>query len=127
MFTIRKTFTFSASHRLDHLPEAHQCARLHGHNYAVTIELRSSRLNDDGFVLDYGKLSESFGAYLKDHVDHRHLNELWGGSRQTTAENLASTFYVLANDVVRGLSDNGPFISAVEVKETDGTCARFEP
>ena len=39
MYTIAKQFTFSASHQLDHLPEDHQCARLHGHNYVVEIVL----------------------------------------------------------------------------------------
>ncbi len=35
MFTITKEFHFSASHQLSHLPEDHQCARLHGHNYVA--------------------------------------------------------------------------------------------
>ena len=39
MFRIRKEFHFSASHQLTHLPDDHQCARLHGHNYIVVIEL----------------------------------------------------------------------------------------
>lgn len=39
MFRIRKEFHFSASHQLTHLPPDHQCARLHGHNYIVVVEL----------------------------------------------------------------------------------------
>lgn len=35
MFRITKEYHFSASHRLAHLPDDHQCARLHGHNYVV--------------------------------------------------------------------------------------------
>lgn len=45
MFRITKEFHFSASHQLTGLPEDHQCARLHGHNYIVEVELgfRSQR------------------------------------------------------------------------------------
>ena len=45
MFRIRKEFHFSASHRLEHLPPDHQCARLHGHNYVVVVELAAETLN----------------------------------------------------------------------------------
>jgi len=57
MYLISKEFHFSASHQLDYLPESHQCARLHGHNYIVVVELASESLNDDGFVRDYTELS----------------------------------------------------------------------
>ena len=39
MYRISKEFHFSASHQLIGLPEDHQCARLHGHNYIVVVEL----------------------------------------------------------------------------------------
>ena len=56
MYTITKQFSFSASHILDHLPDGHPCARLHGHNYVAELVLRSSELNGDGFVRDYNEL-----------------------------------------------------------------------
>lgn len=40
MYVISKEFHFSASHRLASLPPGHQCARMHGHNYQVVLELR---------------------------------------------------------------------------------------
>ncbi|RWP82168.1 MAG: 6-carboxytetrahydropterin synthase QueD, partial [Mesorhizobium sp.] len=39
MFHISKEFHFSASHQLTSLPPNHQCARLHGHNYVVVVQL----------------------------------------------------------------------------------------
>ena len=45
MYRITKEFHFSASHQLSHLPDDHQCARLHGHNYIVVVELASASLN----------------------------------------------------------------------------------
>jgi len=52
MFKITKEFTFSASHQLFGLTKDHPCARLHGHNYVVEIELSSKELNSHGFVRD---------------------------------------------------------------------------
>jgi len=36
---IFREFTFDAAHRLDHLPEGHKCARVHGHTYRLTVFL----------------------------------------------------------------------------------------
>lgn len=43
MLTITKGFHFSASHVLDRLPSWHPCARMHGHNYVVVLELPAPR------------------------------------------------------------------------------------
>jgi len=92
MIRIAKEFAFSASHQLTHLAEAqpdHPCARLHGHNYAVVVELEGEELNKDGFVRDYREL-DIVKRFIDDALDHRHLNDVRGGSsEQTTAESLA--------------------------------------
>lgn len=75
MFSISKTFHFSASHQLDGLPEDHQCSRLHGHNYLVKVELQSATLDEVGFIVDYGELAP-FKQFLDDNFDHRHLNDV---------------------------------------------------
>jgi 6-pyruvoyltetrahydropterin/6-carboxytetrahydropterin synthase len=88
-YTITKDFAFSASHQLAGLPADHQCARLHGHNYVVRVELSSDVLDETGFVLDYGKLG--FVKDLADQLlDHRHLNDQF--KFNPTAENLAAWF-----------------------------------
>lgn len=90
MFRITKEFHFSASHQLTGLPEDHQCARLHGHNYIVEVELSASDLNEHGFVRDYHELAP-FKRYIDDCFDHRHLNDVLGHD-QSTAETLARHF-----------------------------------
>ena len=40
MYTIAKTFYFSASHVIGGLPPEHPCSRLHGHNYEVEVILQ---------------------------------------------------------------------------------------
>lgn len=74
-YLIEKEFHFSASHQLFGLPEDHQCARLHGHNYILKIALGSTELDQVGFVLDYGELW--FVKNAIDKLDHRHLNDLF--------------------------------------------------
>ena len=74
-WTISKEFHFSASHQLAGLPETHQCARLHGHNYILVAKLESDTLKMPGFVLDYGELT--FVKDAADAMDHRHLNDLF--------------------------------------------------
>jgi 6-pyruvoyltetrahydropterin/6-carboxytetrahydropterin synthase len=116
-FTIRKRFTFAASHQLGGLPEDHQCARLHGHNYVVWLELASDRLVAPGFVRDFGELKR-FKAYLDGALDHRHLNDVLDCN--PTAELLAWHLYEIADDLWDG-------VVAVAVEETETSWAEYRP
>lgn len=124
MFVIAKDFTFSASHQLSHLPPPHPCARLHGHNYTVQVQVTADGLDADGFVLDYGELSR-FREYVDQVLDHHHLNDVLGSSVATTAERLAlhlagvfATLYPV---------EDFPYLSlvAVRVSETPKTWAEY--
>lgn len=117
MFRISKQFSFSASHVLDRLGEDHPCARLHGHNYAVTIHLQSECLNEYGFVVDYRDL-KVVKAYIDEHLDHRHLNDVL--DVHPTAENIARYIY-------DKFTASLPQMYAVEVSETPKTSAVYEP
>ena len=99
------------------LPEDHQCARLHGHNYVVVVELASATLNADGFVRDYGEL-KALKIYIDDTFDHRHLNDVM--QEASTGENMARHFY----DWCKA---RWPETSAVKVSETPKTWAEYRP
>ena len=117
MYSITKQFSFSASHVLDHLPDGHPCARLHGHNYAVELVLQSAQLGADGFVRDYGELAP-FKTFIDDKLDHRHLNDVVPGV--TSAENIARWLYEFAHGL-------WPEVAAVRVSETPKTWAEYRP
>lgn len=117
MFRITKEFHFSASHQLHHLPQEHQCARLHGHNYIVVVELSAAGLNRDGFVRDYHDLA-ALKAHIDADFDHRHLNDIL--PCLPTAENMARYFF----DWARA---RWPEVSAVKVSETPKTWAEYRP
>jgi 6-pyruvoyltetrahydropterin/6-carboxytetrahydropterin synthase len=120
MLTISKEFAFSASHILDSLPSWHMCARMHGHNYVIIIEL-SARVEDltpEGFVRDFRDL-DAFKKWIDETFDHRHLNDVMG-SVAPTSENLA----IWIHDRWR---DRYPELTAVRVSETPKTWAVFRP
>mgnify|MGYP001216051780 CR=1 FL=1 len=128
MIAIAKTWVISASHQLKHLAPDHPCARLHGHNYEITLEVRSKRDNamsrETGFIIDYHDLDDTFGAWLMKAWDHRHLNEVLGSEsgKATTAEHLSVTLFAKAVELLRKRDDTVRVVS-VMVRETPKTYA----
>lgn len=114
MFTITKDFHFSASHQLTGLPDDHQCARLHGHNYVVRVGVEAASLQEPGFVIDFGELG-FVKRFLDDEWDHRHLNDVL--PYNPTAERMAQD---LAERVTAHIADLMPhmFKVSVGVQET---------
>lgn len=125
MYRIEKEFHFSASHQLNNLPEDHQCARLHGHNYILKVRLVSETLDDVGFVLDYGELS--FVKNWVDHLDHRHLNDLF--TCNPTSENICKALYEQVEEYLearaRSRQDHRAIHVAVGLSETPKTWAWY--
>jgi len=117
MYKISKQFSFSASHILELLPEGHPCARLHGHNYIVTIHLKSKTLDEYGFVKDYNEL-KVVKQFIAETLDHRHLNDCISG--HPTSENIARFLYDRFKPEI-------PELYAVEVSETPLTSCIYEP
>lgn len=124
MFTISKRFEFSASHQLNGLPADHPCSRLHGHNYAVEIELEGT-LDVVGFVVDYREL-DVVKRWIDDTLDHRHLNDVVAFN--PTAELLAHHVWTLCvSDLLLLIEGSNWRVAAVRVFETPKTCAEYRP
>ena len=118
MYRITKEFHFSASHQLTGLADDHPCARLHGHNYVVEVELSAETLDENGFVIDYRALAP-LKAHIDETLDHRHLNEVFGHGA-VTSEWLARTLYDWAKA-------RWPEVTAMRVSETPKTWAEYRP
>lgn len=118
MWTISKTFSFSSGHFLEGLPSDHPCSEQHGHNYEVTITLRSENLNRVGFVQDYRELS-AVKEWIDRDLDHKNLNNVLDFN--PTAELIAQFIYVKVK------TSFCPLLRSVTVKETDKTSATYEP
>ena len=123
MFTISKEFSFCASHTLMGLPEEHPCSRLHGHNYTVIVEFQSSTLDEVGFILDYREM-DPIKVYIDRMLDHKHLNDVYK-LINPTAELLAEYLFHVFQSIFE--VPHRSQLSAVTVKETPKTMARYEP
>ena len=84
---IGKSYSFSAAHQLTKVPADHQCARLHGHNYVIEVEVRGDVSERNGFCngLDFADLDRDIKPVI-DMLDHQFLNDFLDN---TTAERLA--------------------------------------
>lgn len=120
MFIVKKEFEFSASHSLDHLPEGHLCRNNHGHNYKITVELRSRELDGQGFVIDYREL-DVIKKWIDKNLDHQCLNNHF---LRTTSEMMAfSLFY----EFQKLLFSKEDLLYSVSISETSKTLATYVP
>ena len=117
MYIISKEFHFSASHVLHGLRDGHPCARLHGHNYIITVYLRSEQTNEVGFVTDYNDLLP-IKNYIDNQLDHRHLNNVFPDINPS-AELIAYKLY-------QQFKQEFPQLYKVEISETPKTKASYE-
>jgi len=117
MYTISKTFTFDAAHKLFGVPPKHKCGRFHGHTYQATFVFQSLELDETvGWVFDYGDTTP-IKTWIEDKLDHRTLNDAMLAN--PTAENLA---HFMFHNWIRDF----PALVAVEIKETPATTAVYQ-
>ena len=113
---IWKEFGFEAAHRLPHVPEGHQCARLHGHSFKVAVHVRGPLDPTLGWVMDFADLKAAWRP-LHDALDHRYLNEIPGLENPTSE--------VLARWIWDRLSATLPGLCEVVVRETCTSGCRY--
>ena len=85
---IFREFTFDAAHRLEHLPEGHKCARIHGHTYRLRVVLAGPLDPVIGWVLDFAELKRVVSGVLEP-LDHHLLNDVPGLEQPTTERIIA--------------------------------------
>lgn len=121
-YTIAKEYRFAAAHSIPGHPG--KCARLHGHNYRVRLLVEAATLDGLGMVVDFADvkalLDEVCGPW-----DHRVLNEIPPFDRRSpSAEAIAEVVYLAA---AARLDDGRVRVRRVEVWESDGAAALYEP
>jgi len=108
MYEIKKTLEISAAHRLD-LDYESKCTALHGHNWIVTVYLRSKELNKNGMIMDFVDIKQKVTSKL----DHKILNDVVPFN--PTAENLAKFI----------CDELAPFCYRVDVTESENNTASY--
>ena len=109
MYEVIKKLEISAAHRLS-LPYESLCTNLHGHNWKVTVYLRSETLNDEGMIMDFKQIKTK----IQNRLDHKVINDVVDFN--PTAENLAKFI----------CDELAPFCYRVEVCESENNTAAYE-
>ncbi len=111
---------FASAHTLRDYPGA--CARMHGHNWKVEVEVTARALDEIGIGMDF-KTIRAAAHELAGRLDHRYLNDIEPFDRvNPTAENIAAWFYRRLSEKLNGATAR---VTAVTLWETDRACVRY--
>jgi 6-pyruvoyltetrahydropterin/6-carboxytetrahydropterin synthase len=119
-YTLKVLTDFASAHTLRGYPGA--CARMHGHNWKVEVEVQAEQLDELGIAIDFKTIRRETNT-ICDRLDHQYLNDLEPFTElNPTAENIAAYLFhaiaaVINNERVR--------VSAVTLWETDRACVRY--
>ena len=119
--TLRKQFTFEASHQLPN--HDGKCQRLHGHSWKMRVVVAGDLITMNGpkagMLMDYAEISAIVKPIVEKYLDHHHLNET------TKLENPTSE--LLSMWLYEMLKPQLPLLVSVEVDETCTSSCCFEP
>lgn len=119
-YTLKVVTDFASAHTLRGYPGA--CARMHGHNWKVEVEVVARKLDEVGMAIDFKDIKAA-AREVAGRLDHRYLNELEPfDTINPTAENLAAHFY---RELSRMLNGPQVRISEVTLWETERACVRY--
>jgi len=123
-YDLKVVAEFSAAHALRGYKGS--CARTHGHNWRVEVEIRSEVLNEIGLALDF-RTVRGWTDELLEQLDHRNLNDLEPFQTvNPTAENVAAFFYDrLATRLADHSAAPGSTLRAVTIWENDRCSVRY--
>ena len=120
MFEVDIRRDFSAAHRLKGYKG--NCAALHGHNWSVTVTVRSEKLDRIGIAVDFRKLKTELDSVLS-KLDHSNLNDLdIICSPNPTSECLAKFIY---DRLSAKINDKRVRVAKVRIAESQDTGATY--
>lgn len=119
MFTIRVETYFWASHQLV-LPDGSK-EPLHQHNWAVTAEVSSSKLDGMGLVMDFHRLKAMVHNIVSELDDTAMEKIDYFQRNSSSAENVAKYIY----ERLEPKLPKGVKLQAIRVGEEQGSSAKF--
>ena len=120
LYNLKIVTDFASAHTLRNYPGA--CARMHGHNWKVELEVVASKLNDMGIAIDFKAMKKATNEVC-DRLDHQYLNDIAPFDMiNPTAENIAAWLY---GEVGRMINNDHVKVRAVTLWETERACVRY--
>ena len=119
-YTLKILADFASAHTLRNYPGA--CARMHGHNWKVEVEVTASELDAIGMGVDFRVIKQA-ARDIAERLDHRYLNDLEPFVQiNPTAENIAAYFH---QELSAQLNNDSIRVHAVTLWETERACVRY--
>lgn len=142
MLTCKKTYRDIPFAHRQHRHDGH-CALIHGHNWSITLTFACSEVDENGFVMDFGKV-KYLKAWIEENLDHACLFnqddvEIDALLAQfghlfkpyivpsTSCEGLAQHLYEIFNPMVLAETDGRAWLTTVEVEEDYKNSAAYRP
>jgi len=119
-FVLKTLLDFASAHSLRGYPG--DCAKLHGHNWKIEVEVIGETLNEIGMLIDFKDIKRHAKAVIEE-LDHSFLNDPpYFSDRNPTAENIAQ--YIFRALQSRITSDNLK-MHRLTVWENDRNCVIY--
>jgi 6-pyruvoyltetrahydropterin/6-carboxytetrahydropterin synthase len=129
------------AHR-QHRHDGH-CALIHGHNWSITLTFACSEVDENSFVIDFGKV-KYLKAWIEANLDHACLFNQDDTEKDdllaqfghlfkpyivpsSSCEGLAQHLYEVFNPMVQTQTDGRAWITLVEVEEDNKNSAAYSP
>lgn len=119
-FILKTLLDFASAHSLRGYPG--DCAKLHGHNWKIEVEVIGHELNEIGMLIDFKEIKRHAKAVIDelDHSllnDHPHFQEL-----NPTAEHIAQYIY---RTLQSRIASNQLNMHRLTVWENDRNCVIY--
>ena len=142
MITCEKTYADIPFAHRQHRHDGH-CAFLHGHNWTIIITFDCKELDENGFVVDFGKLGY-IRDWIEEHLDHACVfndddplkDELINSAPQAfkpyvvkncSCEGMAKHLYEVFNPMVARETGGRVRVEKIKVLEDSRNCATYTP
>ena len=140
MITCRKTYTDIPFAHRQHQHDGH-CAFIHGHNWSLTLTFGCHKTDENGFVVDFGKL-KFIKHWIEEHLDHACLFSESDSLREKivascpgawkvlvvpncSCEGLVQHLFQVFNTLVQQHTNKRAFLVSVEVVEDSKNSATY--
>ncbi len=142
MLTCKKSYRDIPFAHRQHRHAGH-CSLIHGHNWTITLTFGCNKIDENGFVIDFGQL-KYIKNWIDENLDHAcvfnkddpELNHLLGNAKNLfksylvencSSEGLAQHLYPIFDTMVRQKTEERAYVIEIEIEEDSKNSAAYRP